>query len=168
MTLKMASLDQTDTVIVAVDGSEHSENAFDYYLKYLHRPSNAVVLLHSPELSNLTMRMSRKDPAPYKEWDDMWADEEKRVERLRTKFEEKLTQHNIKGTFINQPSNNAGDTIVERAQKDGAILVVLGTRGLGTLRRTLLGSVSEYVMHHSHCPVFVYKHESDNAQSFID
>ncbi len=31
----------------------------------------------------------------------------------------------------------------------------MGTRGMGTIRRTLLGSVSDYVVHHAHCPVTV-------------
>src|SRR5918998_1588783 len=34
-------------------------------------------------------------------------------------------------------------------------LIVLGSRGLGAISRTLLGSVSESVVRHAHCPVFV-------------
>jgi len=33
--------------------------------------------------------------------------------------------------------------------------IVVGTRGLGSVRRTILGSVSDYVVHHAHCPVIV-------------
>ena len=37
-------------------------------------------------------------------------------------------------------------------------MIVIGTRGQGTVRRTFLGSVSDYVVHHAHCPVAVCSH----------
>lgn len=49
------------------------------------------------------------------------------------------------------------ETIVEFAEKSGSALVVVGTRGLGTFRRTLLGSVSSGVAAHSPCPTLVVK-----------
>ena len=48
-----------------------------------------------------------------------------------------------------------GETIVDTATKEHATLIVTGTRGMGAVRRTLLGSVSDYVLHHAHCPVLV-------------
>ena len=52
-----------------------------------------------------------------------------------------------------------GELIVKAAKEKNAASIILGTRGLGTIRRTLLGSVSEYVVHHSHCPVTVVRDE---------
>ena len=34
-------------------------------------------------------------------------------------------------------------------------MIVMGTRGLSPLRRTVLGSVSDYVLHHANLPVAV-------------
>ena len=48
-----------------------------------------------------------------------------------------------------------GEAIVAVAEKEKAVLIVCGTRGMGKLRRTFLGSVSDYVVHHAHCPVLV-------------
>jgi len=41
------------------------------------------------------------------------------------------------------------------AENENATLIVMGTRGLGKVRRTIMGSVSDYVVHHAHCPVIV-------------
>jgi nucleotide-binding universal stress UspA family protein len=47
--------------------------------------------------------------------------------------------------------------IVGLAEELGAGLIVLGSRGLGTLRRALMGSVSDSVVRHAHCPVLVVR-----------
>lgn len=48
-----------------------------------------------------------------------------------------------------------GEEIVQAAIKEGADFIVTGSRGLGKLRRTFLGSVSDYVVHHATVPVLV-------------
>ncbi len=47
----------------------------------------------------------------------------------------------------------AGPAIIDNAHD--AELVVVGRRGLGTVRSLVLGSVSGYVVQHANCPVLV-------------
>jgi nucleotide-binding universal stress UspA family protein len=47
--------------------------------------------------------------------------------------------------------------IVWLADELGAGLVVVGSRGLGGMRRTLIGSVSDSVVRHAPCPVMVIR-----------
>ena len=48
--------------------------------------------------------------------------------------------------------------IVHLADEIGAGLIVMGSRGLGGLRRALMGSVSDSVVRHAHCPVLIVRH----------
>jgi nucleotide-binding universal stress UspA family protein len=47
--------------------------------------------------------------------------------------------------------------IVGLADELGAGLIVLGSRGLGPLRRALMGSVSDSVVRHAHCGVLIVR-----------
>lgn len=47
--------------------------------------------------------------------------------------------------------------IVRLADEIGAGLIVMGSRGLGGVRRALMGSVSDSVVRHAHCPVMIVR-----------
>jgi nucleotide-binding universal stress UspA family protein len=47
--------------------------------------------------------------------------------------------------------------IVHVSEELGAGLIVMGNRGLGGVRRALMGSVSESVVRHAHCPVLIVR-----------
>jgi nucleotide-binding universal stress UspA family protein len=55
----------------------------------------------------------------------------------------------------------AKQVILDEAEKWGADLIVLGSRGLGALDRFLLGSVSHAVTQHAKCSVEVVRRRSD-------
>ena len=50
-----------------------------------------------------------------------------------------------------------GEFLCEAAKKNNVKLIVAGRRGLGKVRRTVIGSVSDYIIHHADCPVLVYQ-----------
>ncbi len=60
---------------------------------------------------------------------------------------------------------NPGAGIVEIAENEHANLVVMGTRGLDVIRRTLIGSVSDYVVRHSKVPVLICPITSNQVAS---
>ena len=51
------------------------------------------------------------------------------------------------------------EEIVELGEKLDAGMIVVGSRGLGGVRRALMGSVSEFVVHYAGCPVLVVRRE---------
>jgi nucleotide-binding universal stress UspA family protein len=55
------------------------------------------------------------------------------------------------------PVGGPAATLVRDADVYGSDLIVVGARGLGTLERLVLGSVSEGVLRHARCPVLVVR-----------
>jgi len=50
---------------------------------------------------------------------------------------------------------NAGEGICRIAHDEKADLIVMGSRGVSTVKRALIGSVSEYVIRHSSIPTLI-------------
>ncbi|OVA00860.1 Universal stress protein A [Macleaya cordata] len=49
------------------------------------------------------------------------------------------------------------DMICQAAEQIQSDLLVVGSRGLGKLKRAFLGSVSDYCAHHAKCPILIVK-----------
>jgi nucleotide-binding universal stress UspA family protein len=59
------------------------------------------------------------------------------------------------------------EEVVALAQEIGAGLVVMGSRGRGGVRRALMGSVSDSVVRHAHCPVLVVRGGESGQAVFL-
>jgi nucleotide-binding universal stress UspA family protein len=84
-----------------------------------------------------------------------------RADQLRTERERPLMAivdearlRGIKATFLLW-TGEPGQGIVSAAEAEHADLVVVGTRALGVTGKLILGSVSDYVVNHSPCPVVI-------------
>jgi nucleotide-binding universal stress UspA family protein len=76
---------------------------------------------------------------------------EEQVDHLRTEGVDVAEAH----LRVGQPAT----VIVALAEDMAAGLIVVGSRGLGAIRRALSGSVSDAVVRHAHCPVMVVRPE---------
>lgn len=66
-----------------------------------------------------------------------------------------------------------GECIIKAATLEKPTMIVMGSRGLGPIARTVLGSVSHYVMSHADVPVLIYKTKRSRTylqppESFIE
>jgi nucleotide-binding universal stress UspA family protein len=81
-------------------------------------------------------------------------------EEARTRLDEEAQKIGDAGGQVAGTHARVGrpdEEIVRLAEELGVGLVVLGSRGLGPLRRALMGSVSSSVVRHAHCPVLVVR-----------
>ncbi len=57
-----------------------------------------------------------------------------------------------------QTAGNEAEHITGLGEELGADLIIIGSRGLSGMKRLVMGSVSESVVRHAHCPVLVMRH----------
>ena len=76
---------------------------------------------------------------------------DEQVEHIRASGGEVTKAHLRKGRTSNE--------VIALGEEIGAGLLVLGSRGLGTVQRILLGSQSEEIVHHARVPVLVLRGE---------
>ena len=139
-------------VVVCIDGSSFAEEAYDWYVQNFHQPGNKVLFLHSPEsyINATTMSPGRVL--------ECQREADAKTGELKAKFIGKANTENVEAEFFVESAEKPGHAICEFAQKHNATFICTGTRGMGKIRRTLMGSVSDFVVHHSHVPVLVCRH----------
>ena len=88
------------------------------------------------------------------------------VEQLREQAEEILNEQaggKVAEKHLRIAERYRAQQIVQVAEDIGAGLIVMGSRGLGGVRRALMGSVSDSVVRHAHCPVLIVRPEKEQA-----
>jgi nucleotide-binding universal stress UspA family protein len=92
-----------------------------------------------------------------REYPDLLSDIERTEREL---LEEEVGQVQAAGGTVAQAHLRMGEVapeIVALGEEIGVGLIVIGSRGRGGMRGALMGSVSESVMRHAHCPVLVVR-----------
>jgi nucleotide-binding universal stress UspA family protein len=130
-------------VLLAYDGSAGAKRALETVIALRHE-GDVVTVLGVAEGLPLYGYASRL-PSPEQE--------EERRRQLEDAAKE-LVGHGIAATLVER-SGDAAALILDEAEKEEADLIVMGTRGLSTAERWLLGSVSTKVLHHARCDVLV-------------
>ena len=149
------------TILMATDGSEEAQLAAKTAADLAKSTNSELHLIYvgyTPSIfyeSPGTMALDR---------DLQSRMEERAEEAASTKLEQqvqKIRDADIEVAAIHTWVGFPDAEIVELASKLSAGLIVVGSRGLGPLRRALMGSVSDSVVRHAHCPVLVVRQEKN-------
>lgn len=146
---------ETRTIAIAVDPTEFSEYAFDWYLKFLHHPAYRVVAIHVPEAFN--MEKAQKEIAKGGQMKQSLERQYSKITELEERFQHKMHSAQVKGSVLSVPSKTPGQTIIEMAKEEGAFAIVMGTRGRSKIKKAILGSVSDYVIQNADIPTIVVR-----------
>jgi nucleotide-binding universal stress UspA family protein len=151
-------------ILVATDGSKEAELAARTAADLAEKTGSELHLVHVfgitpwypvyPEAT--TPEWAVQEQAPMLEEDLQRTSEQRAREILDTEVEKARSA----GATVAQAYLKEGGVaaeIVTVAEDIGAGLIVMGSRGRGGIRRALMGSVSDSVIRHAHCPVLVVR-----------
>ncbi len=146
-------------ILIATDGSKFSRNAVEEYCKFISAKKHTDI-----KIISVVESVSPMAAEPFGISNDYYVQIEtglrKAAKEAVTEAEKiinkKLPDENI---FISTEvfTGNVKQTIVDEAEKFEADLIVVGSHGYGFLDRVMLGSISDFVIHHAPCSVFVVR-----------
>lgn len=141
-------------ILVAVDGSENADRAFEY-AAYLAKQSDAEQLF----IVNVIQEFGRntRDIRAWKKHDSLVKELEQSSKELLEKYKSKAQSQAFTRVKIIKAIGNAGEKILRAAGKEDVDTIVIGRRGLSTASEALLGSVSHNIIHHAKCPVVIVR-----------
>lgn len=153
---------KTRNVLIAMDGSKHAIHAFEWYVENVYRPTDNVIMAHCAEhiVSVPPTALMAGNPAMIQSMIKLHEDQVMQVFRT---IDQLANKHNIKHT-LERLHGPPGEAIIKAAETQKCHMIVTGSRGQGSIRRTILGSVSDYLIHHAHIPVMVCKHEDEHEK----
>lgn len=145
------------SVLIATDGSDGANEAIRFLLSLPLVRSTKVRLLSAVEPTPYPASAPKMIRAQLKGMiaqleRERRAQVEKILDRAARELKAKVTH-----LTRSMPTGHPAREIVAAAASFDADLVVVGARGLGGMKRLLLGSVSERVLHHARCPVLIVK-----------
>jgi nucleotide-binding universal stress UspA family protein len=136
------------TILLAVDGSKHSDLAVDYAAGLAAAFQTTLLVVHAyPQTSDLL---------GYDDFGKLVSRRKSAGQKILDKVRERLAERGVafQEDLLEGPEAEA---ILSAAASQKADLIVMGTRGLGTIEGMLFGSVSRKVSQHADCPVMLVR-----------
>ena len=137
-----------ENILVAVDGSKHSDAAFDIALDIAQKYGSQLFVLHVFQGgTGVGTLVSSTDE-----------DVNRSIgQQVLNSYEETAKERGLQNVDILLQEGDAAKRIMETANEIKCGLLILGSRGKGGFKDLLLGSVSHKVTNHADCPVLIAK-----------
>jgi nucleotide-binding universal stress UspA family protein len=139
-----------EKLLLATDGSPQAALAARTAVDLSSKLGSEMHVIHVGEVPFVYHPEQRGYPALYEE----------RTKEARAMLDAQVKEIEAAGGIVANAHRRMGKAdveIVAVAEEIGADMIVFGSRGLGAMRRALMGSVSDSVIRHAHCPVLVVR-----------
>jgi nucleotide-binding universal stress UspA family protein len=147
-------------IIVPVDGSPGSQKALDYAVRLAKTYGAEMQIIHAIrhlELTKTIIRRSLSSKAEFpteKLYEDLKGEAYRWIDEYKNKANP-AGMTSITTKILVEVGKSEVQMIVEYADATKADMIVMGSRGLGALKRLVLGSIANGVVSRVSCPVLV-------------
>jgi nucleotide-binding universal stress UspA family protein len=140
--------DHKKIFMVAIDGSEGSDMALSHTLDLLKKDLDDLILIHIRK----KLLLQSKEGA---------LDHKKEADELLKKYADRAHSAHVKHVqVVCEEAEDVREEIVTQAKYLAADYLVLGSRGLTKISRMVVGSVSDFCVHHAPCPVLIVREKA--------
>jgi nucleotide-binding universal stress UspA family protein len=137
-----------ENILVAVDGSKHSDDAFSIAMDMAQKYGSQLLVLHV--FQGGTGSSTMVSPGFEDDMRSIW-------QQILDSYEAKVKERRLQNVRMLLQEGDAAQRIMETANEEKCGLLLIGSRGRGGFKELLLGSVSHKVTNHADCPVLVVK-----------
>jgi nucleotide-binding universal stress UspA family protein len=137
-----------ENILVAVDGSKHSDDAFSIAMDMAQKYGSQLLVLHV--FQGGTGSSTMVSPG--------FEDDMRSIgQQILDSYEAKVNERRLQNVRMLLQEGDAAQRIMETANEEKCGLLLIGSRGRGGFKELLLGGVSHKVTNHADCPVLVVK-----------
>jgi nucleotide-binding universal stress UspA family protein len=142
------------TILLATDGSDEAKRATEAAVELSKGTGSEV---HVVYVLPTPAQLIGHHLYPEETRESLIGGAEREAERFLNEQAERIGSDGAKVAETHLRSGDPDKEILRLAEALDVGLIVIGSRGLGAVSRALMGSVSDSVVRHAHCPVFVVR-----------
>ncbi|MCQ5376999.1 MAG: universal stress protein [Candidatus Methanomethylicia archaeon] len=156
--------ESVSTIVVGVDGSKPSEAALESAIEMAKKTVSRLLIIYVcplpamplvkgfPGYPHVMTSLPDLEPKVPQQIID-------KVSPILKEYESRARKADIKDVEakIIPVWGSVGSGLVKAAEKEKCAMIVVGSRGLTGIKRTLLGSVADYVVKNASCDVYVVR-----------
>ena len=141
-------------ILLASDGSREAELAARTAADLANSTHSELHLISAPDSTYHSVDLGYSYATYEEAIEAVMGETQKVLDEQAQKVEEAGGAVEEAHPRIDEPPERA---IIHLAEELEVGLIVMGSRGLGGMRRALMGSISDSVVRHAHCPVMIVR-----------
>jgi len=149
-------------ILLATDASKHAGLAAKAAIELANTTGSELHLVYVTHLLTETSEASYMAAQLYQE---MYEEAKQEAQRLLDEQVRVIEEAGGRVAGAHLRIGRPDKEVIRLGEELRAHLVVVGSRGLSPIRRALMGSVSDSVVRHAHCPVMVVRKEVNTVSS---